>query len=84
MQTVRVRLNESGRVLIPAEVRRELGMKAGDQLVLEVKDREVRLTTLRERIARVQAEVRRYIPAGVSLSEELIAERREEAKRELE
>jgi AbrB family looped-hinge helix DNA binding protein len=82
MRTVRVRMNESGRVLIPAEIRRELGMKGGDQLVLEVKDREVRLTTLRERIARVQAEVRRYSPAGVSLSEELIAERREEAKRE--
>jgi hypothetical protein len=34
------------------------------------------------RIKQAQAEVRRYIPAGSRLSEELIAERREEAKRE--
>jgi len=82
MQVVRVKVNENGRMVIPAEFRKELGIKAGDQLVLEVKDRELRLTTLRERIAQSQALVRRYIPKGPALSEELIAERREEAKRE--
>jgi AbrB family looped-hinge helix DNA binding protein len=82
MQTVRVKVNENGRIVIPAEFRKELGIEAGDQLVLEVKNRELRLMTLRERISQAQALVRRYIPAGRSLSKELIAERRAEAKRE--
>jgi AbrB family looped-hinge helix DNA binding protein len=82
MQTARVKVNENGRIVIPAEFRKELGIEAGDQLVLEVKNRELRLMTLHERISQAQALVRRYIPAGRSLSKELIAERRAEAKRE--
>ncbi len=83
MQTVRVRVNASGRFVIPAEVRREMGIKGGDQLVLEVKDQVMQVMTLRHRVEQAQALVQRYIPAGgASLSEELIAERREEAKRE--
>jgi AbrB family looped-hinge helix DNA binding protein len=82
MQIARVKMNENGRVVIPAEFRKELGIQAGDHLILELENRELRLTTLRERIAQAQAMVRNYIPAGRSLSEELIAERREEAKRE--
>jgi AbrB family looped-hinge helix DNA binding protein len=84
MQTARVKMNENGRVVIPVEFRKELGMKPGDQLVLELKGRELRLMTFRERIARVQALVAEHIPAGRSLSKELIAERREEARREEE
>ncbi|HLZ09654.1 MAG TPA: hypothetical protein VKT80_13770 [Chloroflexota bacterium] len=42
------------------------------------------MTTREEAIRRIQARVRKYIPAGVSLVDELIAERRAEAKRELE
>jgi AbrB family looped-hinge helix DNA binding protein len=82
MLTARVKVNENGRIVIPAEFRKELGIEAGDQLVLEVKNRELRLMTLRERISQAQALVSRYIPAGRSLSKELIAERRVEAKRE--
>lgn len=36
----------------------------------------------KEAIRRAQERVRRYVPEGVSLSDELIAERRAEARRE--
>ena len=37
---------------------------------------------LKAAIRRAQERVRRYIPEGVSLSDELIADRRDEARRE--
>jgi AbrB family looped-hinge helix DNA binding protein len=77
-----VKLSEGGRVVIPAEVRRALEVREGDSLVLELKDGEVRLYSRREQLRRAQALFRQYIPEGVSLVDELIAERRAEAARE--
>lgn len=39
-------------------------------------------TDLKKGIRRAQERVRRYVPEGVSLADELIAERRAEARRE--
>ena len=78
----RTRMGEKGRVVIPAEIRKALGMDAGGTLDLRVEDGELRISTLRSRIRRVQERARKIIPPGVSLSEELSAERREAAKHE--
>jgi AbrB family looped-hinge helix DNA binding protein len=82
MNADRGRLVSGGRLQIPARVRRELGLKDGDAVIMETADGELRVRPYREAIARAQAIVRKYIPAGASLSEELIAERRAEAERE--
>jgi hypothetical protein len=37
---------------------------------------------MRERLRRAQESVRKYVPAGISLADELSAERREAAKHE--
>jgi AbrB family looped-hinge helix DNA binding protein len=79
---VRLRLNENGRVVIPAAFRRALGIKPGDEVILRVDDGELRISTLRSRLERAQRHVRKYVKPGVSLVDELIAERRQEAKRE--
>ena len=78
----RTRMTEKGRVVIPAEIRKALGMEAGGTLDMRVEDGELRISTLRARIRRVQERARKIIPPGVSLSEELSAERREAAKHE--
>lgn len=77
-----VRINENGRVVIPASYRKALGVKAGDEVILSVEDDELRITTMKRRIERAQRIARKYSKPGVLLSDELIAERREEAKRE--
>lgn len=77
-----IKLSEGGRVVIPAEVRRALQVQEGDSLLLDVKDGEIRLYSRREQLRRAQALFRQYIPEGVSLVDELIAERRAEAARE--
>jgi AbrB family looped-hinge helix DNA binding protein len=81
---VRLKVNENGRLVIPAEFRRALGICAGDEIILTWKDDEIRLTTMKKRIERAQRHVRQYVKPGVSLVDELIAERREAAKRGLE
>ena len=43
---------------------------------------ELRIETRDQRLQRARALVRKYIPASVSLVEELIQERRDEAERE--
>ena len=78
----RTKLAEGGRVVIPAEFRRALGIQVGDELIVRLEKGEIRLLTLDRAIAQAQEAVRRYVPAGTSLVEELLADRREEAARE--
>ncbi len=78
----RLRINENGRVVIPASFRKALGINPGDEVILRLDDDELRITTMKRRIERAQRNVRKYVKRGVSLVDELIAERREAAKRE--
>ena len=78
----RVTLNENGRIVIPAAMRKALKVKPGDELLLHYENGSVQITTRMRAVAEAQALVRRYIPKGGSLADELIAERRAAAKRE--
>lgn len=77
-----MKMSEGGRVVIPAEIRKTLGINDGDIVLWELVDGEARLTTKRERMRRAQALVRQYVPEGVSLVDELVAERRAGFERE--
>jgi AbrB family looped-hinge helix DNA binding protein len=81
-QQTRTRVTENGRIVIPAPFRKALGIEVGDEVVLELKNDELRITTQQKRIQRARERVRKYLPKGVSLSKELLAERRESAKHE--
>jgi len=78
------RVNQNGRVVIPASYRKALGIKAGDEVILRMEEGELRITTMKRRLERAQRRVRQYVKPGVSLADELIAERREAARRERE
>jgi len=82
MIQARMKLNENGRVVIPAAFRAAMGVEAGDELVMRLDDNELRISTMKNRIERAQRRVRQYIKPGTRLADELIAERREAAKRE--
>jgi AbrB family looped-hinge helix DNA binding protein len=79
---IRLQLAENGRVVIPAQVRRHLGVESGGEIILERQESGYRLTTRRQRIAEAQQYLRRYVKPGASMVDELIAERREAAKHE--
>ncbi len=78
----RMRVNENGRVVIPASFRERLGICVGDDLVLRIEGDELRITTLKRNIERAQRLVRKHVKPGTSLVDELIAERREAARNE--
>jgi len=75
-------IGEGGRVVIPAVMRASLGVGVGDTVLLRLDGGELRILTPRQAIRRAQELVRQYVPEGVSLADELIAERRLEAARE--
>lgn len=73
-------LDKEGRLTIPVEVRRSLGLEAGDQVVIELTESGAHLLLSRkEALRRAQALVRLYVPEGRRLSDELIEERRRES-----
>jgi AbrB family looped-hinge helix DNA binding protein len=82
MAEVRTKIGVGGRIVLPAEFRKAMGVGPGDEVIVVLDGGEVRILTPRQAIARAQAIVRSHVPAGRSLSAELIAERRREAKRE--
>ena len=82
MDQARTRVGKKGRLVIPAAIRKVLDMNVGEEVELRVEDNELRVSTLKSRVALAQQRLRKFIPLGRSLSEELLAERREAAKHE--
>jgi len=76
MLTTMVKVDKSGRLVLPARARRALGIERGGDLVLTVEDNgELRLVSQAVALTQVQDLVRTRT-RGRLLSEELSAERR--------
>lgn len=80
----KARLSPNGRFVIPAAIREAMGVKPDDWLYLDLEGGTLRIETHMARIRRIQRELAPYSKPGVLASDELIAERREEARREEE
>lgn len=79
MQAHAVKLSREGRVLIPVDVRAELGLSEGATLSLRVQDGEIRLFDRAHALRRAQQIAAKYKKPGVSVVDELISERRQAA-----
>ena len=82
MPDISTQITSGGRIVIPAELRRAMGLKDGDEVLVRLEEGELRISTRRERLKRARAMVRSRLDADRSLADELIAERRAEAERE--
>ena len=76
---MKTKIGEGGRLVIPSEYRKALGIKPGDEVLIMLEEDELRVINTRKAVFRAQSLVRRYVPEERRLSEELIRERREEA-----
>jgi AbrB family looped-hinge helix DNA binding protein len=81
-EQMRVTVGPGGRIVIPAVYRQALGIEEGDSLILRYEGDSVRVVSHSAEVKRVRDLISRHVPEGVSLVDELIAERRREAERE--
>lgn len=79
---IAMKISDGGRVAIPAEIRHSMGLKEGGTVLSELRGGEAVLTTRLAQMQEAQAMVRQYVTAGVSLVDELIAERKAENARD--
>ncbi|KMO44966.1 AbrB family transcriptional regulator [Methylobacterium tarhaniae] len=82
MESRSTKIVDGGKLIIPASFRREMGIQIGDTVVMEMVDGELRVRSRDAAIIEIQRLVRSLVPDGVSLSDELIADRRAEAAKE--
>ncbi len=82
VESQKLRIADDGRVVIPAEMRRAMLVDETGMLTARVVDGELRILAPKAAVARLQKMVREAVPEGVSMVDELIAERRAEAHRE--
>ncbi len=78
----RARVDSAGRVVIPAELRQRYGIETGQEVILSGDERGIHLLTFAQAVRAAQEALAPYRKPGVSVVDELIADRRKEAKRE--
>lgn len=76
-----VQLGPQGRLVIPAPLRRSLGFETGDSLIARMEEGRLILEKADTIKRRLKARFA-HLPSTTSLANELLAERRDEAKRE--
>ena len=82
-----VRMSGNGRLIIPAKQRKQLGLDDGGMVVARIEGGELRIRPVRAVLAELQQKVGAMLAAagvrpGERLSDQLIADRRDEAARE--
>jgi AbrB family looped-hinge helix DNA binding protein len=80
-EAIEVTVGPQGRLVVPAALRRRLGLQAGDVLLARAEEDRLVLERRGAVLARLRGRFA-HVPANVSLADELLAQRREEAKRE--
>lgn len=82
MRRHHTKIDHEGRLTLPVELRLRHEIEIGSSVVIiEGKDK-IEICTPKQSVRKAQEYFRSVIPAGISLVDELIEERREEAKRE--
>ncbi|WP_174273766.1 AbrB/MazE/SpoVT family DNA-binding domain-containing protein [Sphingomonas bacterium] len=82
--TYQVRVGEDGRIVLPADLTREIGLKPGDALAIERQQGKLVMQTYDDIVRQGQDRFRALLPEGFSgsLVDQLIADRRAEAARD--
>lgn len=80
-QPYHIRIGEGRRVVLPAEVCKSMSLGIGDTIIVRVEDNRAMLSGVVRTIERFQSLLAERVPYGISLVDELIAEREEASMR---
>jgi AbrB family looped-hinge helix DNA binding protein len=70
--TYKVAISSDGRILIPSAVRKEIGVKPGDSLILHLdENKQVHILNIKSELATIQKFVKKNNPDKISLVDSL-------------
>jgi AbrB family looped-hinge helix DNA binding protein len=72
-------MNTQGRVVIPAAIRKEMGLEGTVDLIFRYEDGTLTVETIEDAVDYVQSVVAQFVASGGSLVDDLLAQRRSEA-----
>ena len=75
-------LGESGRIVLPAAIRKKHGLKAGDRLTIIDSDRGIRIVNMKMALEEIRASIIAQRGSLKGILDEFLKERHEEARRE--
>ncbi len=75
-------MTQNGRVVIPKALREQLGLREGDEMIVEIEDGRLVLSTREARLQHARAMIEKYCKTAEPVVDEFIAERRAAADRE--
>lgn len=73
-------INDGGRILIPANIRKALNLNIGDELLLKVEEDEIHMIPLSKAVQQAQDLIRQYNKDGLKLTDMLSDLRKEDQK----
>lgn len=76
------RISEGGKMNIPAQIRREVGLEHGGPVMMSVVAGEIRMRPLRHVLAELQGDARTVFAGSGESVDRFLTERRQEARRE--
>ncbi len=83
MNSIYAKVSESGRISLPAELRKAVGLERGGDVIVELDGHDLRIRTVDEVIDRAQEMTRRLLSGKPEGSvDAFLAHRRREARRE--
>ena len=81
MEVFHARIEADGKIQLPRQILEKLDFETGQNVELEVEKKSLRVSLTRtERLKKAQTLVKKYINSEISMADELIEERRREAK----
>jgi len=84
MTTTTAQVSQGGRIVIPTEVRKKMGVSVGDQVLISWSDetQELTIATRKQRLQKAKDLIKQFAKPNSSVVDELISERREAAENE--
>jgi AbrB family looped-hinge helix DNA binding protein len=80
--TETVVLGESGRIVLPASIRKEAGLNPGNRLTVSYEHGEIKILSRKMALERIRAGIIEHRGSLEGLLDEFLAEKHEEAARE--
>ncbi len=78
----RAKITSDGRIQLPAQLRRELGLNTGDTVNLEAQDGQIVMRRPSKTLERIRGRLAAYLQPDTDLVADLKAQRREDAARD--